>query len=98
MDNSFLTVFHFAEPGWLWALLLCIPVALWLMILPGLGKNERIRNYADAHLMKAEADGERMYGYRSPRVEVAGRRSAPGDRYLGRVPAARVGHRLVGDA
>jgi Ca-activated chloride channel family protein len=51
MDNSFLTAFHFAEPGWLWALLLCIPVALWLMILPGLGRNERIRNYADAHLM-----------------------------------------------
>jgi Ca-activated chloride channel family protein len=51
MDNSFLTAFHFAEPGWLWALLLCIPVDLWLMILPGLGRNERIRNYADAHLM-----------------------------------------------
>jgi Ca-activated chloride channel family protein len=51
MGDSFLTAFHFAEPAWLWTLLLCIPVALWLMILPGLGRNERIRNYADAHLM-----------------------------------------------
>ena len=49
--DSFFASFHFSQPAWLWALLLCIPVALWLLILPGLGRNERIRNYADAHLM-----------------------------------------------
>lgn len=51
MDDGFIASFHFSEPAWLWALLLCIPVALWLLVMPGLGKNERIRNYADAHLM-----------------------------------------------
>jgi Ca-activated chloride channel family protein len=51
MDDGMLSSFHFSEPAWLWALLLCIPVALWLLVLPGLGRNERIRNYADAHLM-----------------------------------------------
>lgn len=51
MDNGFVSSFHFSEPAWLWALLLCIPVALWLLVMPGLGRNERIRNYADAHLM-----------------------------------------------
>jgi Ca-activated chloride channel family protein len=51
MGDGFLSSFHFSEPAWLWALLLCIPVALWLLVMPGLGRNERIRNYADAHLM-----------------------------------------------
>jgi Ca-activated chloride channel family protein len=51
MDNGFFSSFHFSEPAWLWALLLCIPVALWLLVVPGLGANERLRNYADAHLM-----------------------------------------------
>ena len=51
MGDGFLSSFHFSEPVWLWALLLCIPVALWLLVMPGLGKNERLRNYADAHLM-----------------------------------------------
>lgn len=51
MDNGFFSSFHFSEPAWLWALLLCIPVAIWLLVMPGLGRNERIRNYADAHLM-----------------------------------------------
>ena len=51
MGDGFFSSFHFSEPAWLWALLLCIPVALWLLIMPGLGRNERIRNYADAHLM-----------------------------------------------
>jgi Ca-activated chloride channel family protein len=51
MGEGFLSSFHFSEPLWLWALLFCIPVALWLLVMPGLGKNERLRNYADAHLM-----------------------------------------------
>jgi Ca-activated chloride channel family protein len=51
MGEGFLSSFHFSEPVWLWALLLCIPVALWLLVMPGLGRNERLRNYADAHLM-----------------------------------------------
>jgi Ca-activated chloride channel family protein len=51
MDDGFFSSFHFSEPAWLWALLLCIPVALWLLVMPGLGGNERLRNYADAHLM-----------------------------------------------
>jgi Ca-activated chloride channel family protein len=51
MGDGFLSSFHFSEPVWLWALLLCIPVALWLLVMPGLGRNERLRNYADAHLM-----------------------------------------------
>ena len=28
---NLLHAFHFSEPAWLWALLLCIPVALWLL-------------------------------------------------------------------
>jgi Ca-activated chloride channel family protein len=51
MDNGFFSSFHFSQPAWLWALLLCIPVAAWLLVAPGLGRNERLRNYADAHLM-----------------------------------------------
>ena len=51
MGDGFFSSFHFSEPAWLWALLLCIPVALWLLVMPGLGRNERLRNYADAHLM-----------------------------------------------
>ena len=51
MGDGFFSSFHFSEPVWLWALLLCIPVALWLLVMPGLGRNERLRNYADAHLM-----------------------------------------------
>ena len=47
-----LSAFHFSEPGWLWALLLCVPVALWVYISRNLGGgNERIRRYADAHLL-----------------------------------------------
>jgi len=50
--DSMEAVFHFAQPAWLWALLLCLPVALWLLFTPLLGgKNERIRQYADAHLL-----------------------------------------------
>ena len=29
---EWLTALHFSEPGWLWALLLCLPVALWLSL------------------------------------------------------------------
>jgi len=44
--------FHFAQPGWLWALLLCLPVALWLIFSRRFdNRNERIRQYADAHLL-----------------------------------------------
>lgn len=44
--------FHFAQPGWLWALLLCLPVALWLIFSRRFDtRNERIREYADAHLL-----------------------------------------------
>lgn len=45
--------FHFSQPAWLWALLLCLPVALWLVLARRLlaGRNERIRQYADAHLL-----------------------------------------------
>ena len=44
--------FHFGAPAWLWALLLCIPVAAWLLITRRIGRsNERIRKYADAILL-----------------------------------------------
>jgi len=47
-----LAAFHFSEPAWLWALLLCVPVAGWLMLFRHLtGNNERIQQYADAHLL-----------------------------------------------
>lgn len=47
-----LPAFHFSEPAWLWALLLCIPVALWLYLTRHLGRrNERVRLYADQHLL-----------------------------------------------
>jgi Ca-activated chloride channel family protein len=47
-----LPAFHFSEPVWLWALLLCIPVALWLYFTRHLGRrNERVRLYADTHLL-----------------------------------------------
>ena len=51
MDNL-LSAFHFSEPAWLWALLLCLPVALWLLLTARVSKrNERIRQYADSHLL-----------------------------------------------
>jgi Ca-activated chloride channel family protein len=43
--------FHFAQPAWLWALLLCLLVALWLILAPRFNTNERIRQYADPHLL-----------------------------------------------
>ena len=50
--SELLTAFHFSEPAWLWALLLCIPVAVWLLLFRRLaGNNDRIRDYADAHLL-----------------------------------------------
>lgn len=65
--GELLSAFHFSEPGWLWALLLCVPVALWLYISRNLsGGNERIRRYADAHLLphllgKAEASSRTQW-------------------------------------
>lgn len=50
--GELLNAFHFSEPAWLWALLLCVPVALWLYISRNLsGGNERIQRYADAYLL-----------------------------------------------
>jgi Ca-activated chloride channel family protein len=49
--GSILSGFHFSQPAWLWALLLCIPVAMWLMVSPRFSNNDRLRNYADAHLL-----------------------------------------------
>jgi Ca-activated chloride channel family protein len=50
--GEWLNAFHFSEPAWLWALLLCIPVAVWLVLFRRLtADNERIRRYADAHLL-----------------------------------------------
>lgn len=50
--GELLSAFHFSEPGWLWALLLCVPVALWLLLFRRLtANNDRIRRYADAHLL-----------------------------------------------
>ncbi len=50
--TELLTAFHFSAPGWLWALLLCVPVALWLLwshrLIAG---NERLQRYADKHLL-----------------------------------------------
>jgi Ca-activated chloride channel family protein len=47
-----LSAFHFSEPNWLWALLLCVPVAVWLILFRHLaGNNDRIQQYADAHLL-----------------------------------------------
>jgi Ca-activated chloride channel family protein len=50
--DELLTAFHFSEPAWLWALLLFIPVAAWLLLFRRLaGNNPRIQRYADAHLL-----------------------------------------------
>jgi len=50
--GDMLTAFHFSEPAWLWALLLCLPVAGWLVLFRRLtGNNDRIQQYADAHLL-----------------------------------------------
>ncbi|UCC56471.1 MAG: VWA domain-containing protein [Gammaproteobacteria bacterium] len=48
-----LASFHFSKPVWLWALLLCVPVALWLVLARHLlvNRNQRIQQYADAHLL-----------------------------------------------
>jgi len=46
------SAFHFSEPAWLWALLLLIPVALWLLLTRRFTKrNERLQLYADSHLL-----------------------------------------------
>lgn len=49
---EWLTAFHFSEPHWLWALLLCLPVALWLLLLHRYsGGSEHLQQYADSHLL-----------------------------------------------
>jgi Ca-activated chloride channel family protein len=51
--TELLAAFHFSTPGWLWALLLCLPVALWLLWSHRLTTgNERVRRYADKHLLR----------------------------------------------
>ncbi len=50
--TELLNDFHFSEPAWLLALLLCIPVAFWLQLTRHLRRrNERIQLYADTHLL-----------------------------------------------
>ena len=50
--DELLSAFHFSEPAWLWALLLCVPVALWLLLTARVGKrNERLSLYADSQLL-----------------------------------------------
>jgi len=49
---EFLQAFHFSQPAWLWALLLCVPVAAWLLFTARFTRrNERIELYADKHLL-----------------------------------------------
>jgi len=49
---EWLTAFHFSEPDWLWALLLCLPVALWLLLSHRFtGSSDRLQRYADSHLL-----------------------------------------------
>jgi len=51
--TELLTAFHFSAAGWLWALLLCLPVALWLLWSHRLtAGNERLQRYADRHLLQ----------------------------------------------
>ena len=50
--TEWLTAFHFSEPDWLWALLLCVPVALWLMLSHRFtGGSDHLQRYADRHLL-----------------------------------------------
>jgi Ca-activated chloride channel family protein len=45
------TVLHFAEPLWLWGLVLLVPVALWLMFSSHAVSDVRLRRYADPELL-----------------------------------------------
>jgi Ca-activated chloride channel family protein len=50
--TELLQAFHFSQPAWLWALLLCVPVAVWLLFTARFTRrNERIELYADKHLL-----------------------------------------------
>ena len=50
--DEVLGAFHFSEPAWLWAVLMCVPVAVWLLLTARVGKrNERLHLYADSHLL-----------------------------------------------
>jgi Ca-activated chloride channel family protein len=49
---EWLTAFHFSEPNWLWALLLYLPVALWLLLSHRFtGGSDHLQRYADSHLL-----------------------------------------------
>ncbi|TNF98269.1 MAG: VWA domain-containing protein [Gammaproteobacteria bacterium] len=43
--------FHFAEPGWLWALLVILPVIIWLLISEIKFHRQTLDRYADGHLL-----------------------------------------------
>ena len=45
------TGFHFAQPGWLWALLALVPVALWLIFTSVRAQRGPVDRYADQHLL-----------------------------------------------
>jgi len=45
------TGFHFEQPGWLWALLALIPVAIWLWRSSAKAARGPIHRYADPHLL-----------------------------------------------
>mgnify|MGYP001598923615 CR=1 FL=1 len=51
--DELIAAFHFSNPAWLWALLLCLPVALWLVLARRMlaNRNERVQRYADNHLL-----------------------------------------------
>lgn len=48
-----MAAFHFSHPAWLWALLLCLPVAIWLVLARRMlaRRDERVQQYADSHLL-----------------------------------------------
>lgn len=45
------TSFHFAQPAWLWGLLLILPVALWLKLTTVRAHRGPVERYADQHLL-----------------------------------------------
>ena len=51
-----MAAFHFSHPAWLWALLLCLPVALWLSRFPSPvpPKNARVLPEDSGHLSESD--------------------------------------------
>jgi len=45
------TGFHFEQPGWFWALLVLLPVAIWLWRSSAIAARGPIHRYADPHLL-----------------------------------------------